>query len=106
MHQHDTAFDRVASCRVRPEGNLCAIASSEMTAFRQIGEIYVLEWVIDTRHRRRLAWSAECDRESKGRHQNCNNNKNGDENTLHVIGLTRIRLHFAVYFLPLREEND
>src|ERR1700732_3045895 len=58
MHQHDTAFDRVADCGVRPEANLCAIASREMTAFRQIGEIHVLEWVIDARHRRRLAWSA------------------------------------------------
>src|SRR4029077_1357218 len=68
MHQHDTAFDRIADCRVCPEGNLCAIASGEMTEFRQIGEIHVFEWITDTRHRWRLAWSAECDRESKGRH--------------------------------------
>ena len=61
-----------------------------MTAFRQIGEIHVLERVTNARHwRRRLAWSAKCDRESKGRHKNCNNNKDGDEKTLHAISLTR-----------------
>src|SRR6185312_297662 len=99
VHQHDTALDRVADCRVRPEGNLCAIASREMSAFRQIGEIHVLERVINARHwRRRLAWSAKCDRESKGRHKNCNNNKDGDEKTLHAMGLTRIRWQFVIYF--------
>ena len=92
MHQHDTALDRVADCRVRSEGNLCAIASREMTAFRQIGEIHVLERVINARHwRRRLAWSAKCNRESKGREKNCNNNKDGDEKTLHAMGLTKTR---------------
>src|ERR1041385_4170070 len=62
VHQHDTALDRVANGRVGPEGNLCAIASGEMTAFRQIGEIDALAWVINARHRRRrLAWSADGD---------------------------------------------
>src|SRR5580765_7122375 len=89
VHQHDTALDRVADCRVGPEGNPCAIASREMIAFRQIGEIHVLERVTNARHwRRRLAWSAKCNRESKGRHKDCNNNKDGDEKTLHAMGLT------------------
>ena len=89
MHQHDTAFDRVADGRIRPKDKLRAIASSKMTEFRQIGKIHLLKWVIDTGHRHRFAWSAQCDRESKSRHKNCNSNKDGDENTLHTIGLTR-----------------
>src|SRR5437870_4232440 len=88
VHEHDTALDRVADCRVGPEGNLCAITSREMTAFRQIGEIHVLERVTKARHwRRRLAWSAQCDRQSKGRHKNCDKKKDGDEKTLHAISL-------------------
>ena len=42
MHQHDTAFDRVAGCPVPQEGNLCAIARRKVTTFRQLGEIRAL----------------------------------------------------------------
>ena len=102
MHQHDTAFDRVADRRVRPEGNLGAIARREMTEFRQIGEIHVLERVINARHwRRRLAWSAKCNRESEGRHKNGNNNKDGDEKTFHAIGLTRHKISDRPNYLAL-----
>ena len=33
------------------------------------------KWIIDTGHRRWLAWSAQGDRESKSRNKQCNNNK-------------------------------
>src|SRR5206468_12964543 len=89
VQEHHAAFDRATCSRVGPKGELSAIASRNVPRFRQIGEIHVLERVVNARHwRRRLAWSAKCDRESKGRHKNGNNNKDGDEKTLHAMGLT------------------
>src|SRR6266513_4551818 len=89
MHQHHAAFGRAARSRIEPESELRAISSRGVTDFRQIREVHALEWIIDTRHRAELAWSAQGNRQSNDRRKHRHCHKNTDEKMLHRSGLTR-----------------
>src|SRR5437763_294906 len=70
VHQYHATFARVARRRVISKGDLSAISRREVTDLRQIGEVHALEWVIDARHGRWLAWATEGDGQPNNRRQN------------------------------------
>jgi hypothetical protein len=73
-----------AYSRIKPVGELPAISGRAIADVWKVGKVDVLEWIIDTRHRPELAWSAQGNRQPNDRRKNRHRDENADEKMLHT----------------------